>query len=625
MNPLGATLDGRGGCRFRVWAPLAQRVDVRLVAPVERVEPLQRSGHDYFEGVVEDVAAGARYVYRLDGKLERPDPASRSQPEGVHRPSEVVSDEFAWTDSSWHGRPWPTYLFYELHVGLYTAEGTLDAILPRLDELVELGVTAVELMPVAQFPGRRNWGYDGTYPFAVQNTYGGPLALKRLVDACHARGLAVVLDVVYNHLGPEGNYLWAYGPYFTDRYRTPWGHAVNFDGEGSDDVRRYFIENALQWIRDFHVDALRLDALHAIVDESARPFLEQLAEEVHGEALRLDRAVYLVAEVDRNDPKFVRGPELGGFGLDAQWNDDFHHGLHTLLTGERSGYYEDFGTLEQMALAFSQGYVYTGQRSSFRRRSHGRIPTGVARGRLVDFAQNHDQVGNRMLGERLTSLVDFERLKLAAVAVLLSPGTPLLFMGEEYGETAPFLYFVDHSDPGLIEAVRNGRREEFRRFGWAQEPPDPQSEKTFESSRPDPARARAGRHQVLRQLHRDLIALRRSDESFAVSTPAAVSVHAPERVIFVVRSTSNRQTLAAFHFGPGIVAVKLPPRGGRWRRLLDTSDGQWLGPGARGPVVLDLDHEASIAFQPWSAAVFETSLADVKPAAAAGAVAEPPP
>ena len=446
---LGAIPGENGRCCFRVWAPRAEKVEVRLVAPQERLLPLKKAEAGYFHGVLERVEPGARYFYRLDGTRERPDPASRFQPEGVHGPSQVIEPDFPWTDQGWCGLGLPAYVIYEIHVGAFTPAGTFEAVIPHLAELKELGITALELMPVAQFPGRRNWGYDGVFPYAVQNSYGGPAGLKRLVDACHRHGLAVILDVVYNHLGPEGNYLGDYGCYFTDRYRTPWGEAVNFDGPHSDEVRRFFIENALYWIGDCHIDALRLDALHAIFDQSPQPFLAELAEAVHAQAEGLNRRVHLMAESDLNDVRLIRPPELGGYGLDAHWNEDFHHALHTLLTGEQGGYYEDFGRLAQLAKAFREGFVYSGQYSPYRRRRHGSSSRGLPGQRFIVFAQNHDQVGNRLLGDRLTRLVSFEALKLAAGAMILSPFLPLLFMGEEYGEVAPFHYFISHSDPAV--------------------------------------------------------------------------------------------------------------------------------------------------------------------------------
>jgi maltooligosyltrehalose trehalohydrolase len=494
---LGATYLGEGRCRFLLWAPLAQTVEVHIVAPQERLIPLEKTLRGYYQAIVEAVEPGSLYIYRLDGQKERSDPASRYQPQDVHGPSQVVDTRFPWEDGGWFGRPWRDYIMYELHVGTFTAEGTFDTIIPYLDELKDLGITAIELMPVAQFPGSRNWGYDGVYPYAAQHTYGGPEGLQRLVNACHQQGLAVVLDVVYNHLGPEGNYLGDFGPYFTDRYKTPWGLALNFDGPQSDEVRRFFIENALYWITACHIDALRLDAVHAIVDHSAYPFLDELAAAVHEQAEWLNRRVHVIAESDLDDTRIIRPRELGGYRHDAQWNDGFHHALHTLLTGECDGYYRDFGKVAHLAKAFAEGYVYSGQFSVFRQRRHGNSSRLVPAHKFVVCAQNHDQVGNRMLGERLGQLVSFEGLKLAAGVVLLSPCIPLLFMGEEYGETAPFPYFMSHSDPELIEAVRQGRREEFAAFAWESEPPDPQGEAVFQHAKLNHSLRYEAHHAVL--------------------------------------------------------------------------------------------------------------------------------
>jgi maltooligosyltrehalose trehalohydrolase len=346
--PLGSNYLGDGRCGFRVWAPLAQKVDVHIVAPHDRLEPLKRDMRGYHQAIVDTVTPGSLYLYRLDGIKDRPDPASRHQPRGVHGPTEVIDSDFPWEDHWWTGLPLRDYLIYELHVGAYTPEGTFDAVIAHLDDLRDLGVTALNCMPVAQFAGTRNWGYDGVCPFAPQNSYGGPGGLKRLVNACHRAGMAVILDVVYNHLGPEGNYLSDFGSYFTERYRTPWGAAMNFDGPESDEVRWFFIHNALRWINEFHIDALRLDAVHAIVDFSAHPFLEELATLVHEHAERIGRRVYLIAESNLNDAKLIRPRELGGYDLDAQWNDDFHHALHALLTGEQTGYLGT-GTVQHLA------------------------------------------------------------------------------------------------------------------------------------------------------------------------------------------------------------------------------------------------------------------------------------
>lgn len=580
----GAVYLGNDRCRFTVWAPKADRVAVRLLTPQERSIRLERGEGGYHYGEAAGVAPGSRYLYILNDGLERPDPASRYQPEGVHGPSQLVDPRpFPWTDGGWFGPALPELIFYELHVGTFTPEGTFEAVVPHLAALRELGVTAVELMPVAQFPGGRNWGYDGVYPFAVQNTYGGPDGLRRLVDACHAHGLAVFLDVVYNHLGPEGNYLADFGPYFTQRYRTPWGYAVNFDGPDSDEVRRYFIENALYWVTDFHMDGLRLDAVHAITDKSALPFLEELTATVHRRAERLGRRIHVIAESDLNDDRLIRPRVLGGFGMDAQWNDDFHHALHSLLTGEQDGYYEDYGRLEQLARAYRSGFVYNGEYSSYRQRRHGRRTNCPAR-RFVVYAQNHDQVGNRPYGKRLSALTSFEGLKAAAAAVLFSPYLPLLFMGEEYGETAPFLYFTSHTDPQLIGAVREGRKEEFE-FDSAKWIPNPQAEETFRQSRLKLDLRDEGHHRILWKYYRELIALRRRIPALADLDRDRIEVtsYDVEQVLFIRRWTDDDEVCLALSFSEDRVAVDLPVPAGHWRKRLDSADERWLGDGAIVP------------------------------------------
>ena len=497
MRP-GARYLGNGASEFVVWAPLVKNMAVKVVSAPERLVPMERNESGYWTAMVSDLPPGTRYLYRLDNDRDRPDPASHFQPEGVHGPSEIVDHTtFPWQDTTWKGLPLPSMIMYELHIGTFTEEGTFDAAISRLAGLKELGINAIELMPVSQFPGSRNWGYDGVYPYAVQNTYGGPEGLKRFVDACHNRGIVVILDVVYNHIGPEGNYVWDFGPYFTDRYRTPWGRAINFDGAFSDEVRNYFINNALHWVREYHLDALRIDAIHGIFDFSAKHFLQELGEAVHLEAEALGRSVYVIPESDLNDVRVINPAEIGGYGLDAQWNDDFHHALHALITGELKGYYEDFGKVEQLEKSLREGFIYSGQYSCFRKRRHGNDSKERPAHQFVVFSQNHDQVGNRMLGDRISKLASFEALKLAAGLVILSPSLPLLFMGEEYGEDAPFLYFVSHEDMDLIEAVRTGRKEEFKPFSWEGEPPDPQSEETFRASKLDWQKRTQGHHHVL--------------------------------------------------------------------------------------------------------------------------------
>ncbi|MGD9364494.1 MAG: malto-oligosyltrehalose trehalohydrolase [Desulfobacteraceae bacterium] len=612
--PLGAAYLGDGRCRFMVWAPLAQAVEVRIVYPDERVARLKNTAKGYHHIVLNDVDPAARYLYRLyfdqtpEGPrkpAERPDPASRYQPDGVHGPSRVVTSAFDWQDGHWFGIPLSQYIIYELHVGTFSTAGTFDGVIAHLDRLAEIGITAVELMPVAQFPGNRNWGYDGTYPFAVQNSYGGPQSLKRLVDACHRKGLAVVLDVVYNHLGPEGNYLRDFGPYFTDVYRSPWGQAVNFDGSHSDEVRRFFIENALYWIGDCHIDALRIDAVHAILDFTARPFLEQLALEVHREAKRLNRRIYCIAESALNDTRVIRPRQLGGFGLDAQWNDDFHHALHSLLTGEKSGYYQDFGRLEDLAMSWREGFVYAGRYSGYRRRSHGNSSRTIPARQFVVFSQNHDQVGNRMQGERLARLVNFEQLKLAAGVVLLSPFIPLLFMGEEYGEVAPFQYFISHTDPDLVEDVRQGRRREFAAFGWQQDPPDPQDEATFLQAKLNHALCRKDHHQVLMRFHRELIRLRKANSCLAQLSKKRMHVFDDEQTMLlcVRRWSSIAEAWIIFHFGCGHQSISISMSAGPWIKALDSAEKQWQGPGSRVAAEIESKGEVTLIRPPYSVLV----------------------
>lgn len=606
---LGALSLGAGRCQFRVWAPHVERVEVHLVSPRERLVPLQKEERGYHAAVLDGVEPGSLYLYRLDKNVERPDPASRFQPEGVHGPSAVVDPVFAWQDRQWRGVPLEEYIIYELHVGTISPEGTFDAIIPHLDALRDLGITAIELMPVAQFSGTRNWGYDGVYPFAVQHSYGGPQGLKRLVSACHQRGLAVVLDVVYNHLGPEGNYVAEFGPYFTDRYRTPWGAAINFDGAGSNEVRRFFLENALTWVSEFHIDALRLDALHAILDLSARPFLQELATAVHEEAERIGRRVHLIAESDLNDATLIHQPEFGGYGLDAQWNDDFHHALHTLLTREQSGYYQDFGTLRHLVTALTDGYVYSGQYSRSRGRRHGNSSKSIPARKFIVCIQNHDQVGNRAFGERLSQLVGLDALKLAAGVVLLSPYIPLLFMGEEYGEPAPFPYFVSHSDPALIEAVRRGRREEFAAFGMQGEPPDPQDEATFLRARLDHSLREAGRHRILLAFYSALIRLRKTVPALARVSNDALAVTGDERrrVLTLRRWSGEDQVFMICHFGEADISMALPVPEGRWQKVLDSAEEEWQGKGSQVPAVLDSDGEVTLTLAPTSFVLFRRS------------------
>jgi maltooligosyltrehalose trehalohydrolase len=491
-----------------VWAPDPARV--HLVVGDCRIAML-RNDEGWWRADT-SLAPGTDYAFDLGDGVLLPDPRSPFQPTGVHGPSRTVDHgAFAWRDRGWRPPPLSSAVLYELHIGTFSRAGTFVGAIEHLSHLVSLGITHVELMPVHQFPGTRGWGYDGVGLYAPHAGYGGPEGLKQLVDACHGHGLAVILDVVYNHVGPAGNYLPRFGPYFTQRHETPWGSAANLDGPGSDEVRRFFCDNALGWLRDYHVDGLRIDAVHAFFDTSAVHFLEQLAEEVTALEAALGRHLVLIAESDLNDPRLVRSRDAGGFGLDAHWSDDIHHALHAALTGERHGYYVDFGTLHDVARALERAYVYDGRRSLFRRRRHGRSAAGLSGHRFVAYLQNHDQVGNRALGERSGRLMSHGRLKIGAALVLTSPFVPLLFQGEEWGASSPFEYFVDHDDPDLARAILEGRRQEFAAFGWRPDDiPDPQAPTTFERSRLDWNEREKTDHDDLLAWHRDLIALRRS-------------------------------------------------------------------------------------------------------------------
>jgi maltooligosyltrehalose trehalohydrolase len=526
---------------FRVWAPSCTRVDVLVDGRATRMTPRERG---WWEADA-DVSPGSRYGFRLDEGDVRPDPRSPSQPDGVDGLSQLVDhDAFPWTDGDWRGISLPGAVLYELHVGTFTDAGTFAAVADKLDHLVELGVDAVELMPVVEFSGDRGWGYDGVDLFAPHHRYGGPDGLKRLVDACHGRGIGVVIDVVYNHLGPAGNYLAEFGPYFSTRHRTNWGAAVNFDGPGSDEVRRFVVDNAAMWLRDYHADGLRLDAVHAIIDESARPVLEEFAEEVHTLAAHVRRPLFVIAESDRNDPRLVRSRDAGGFGVDAAWADEWHHALHAALTGERSGYYEDFGSLDQLAKALRQAWVYDGGWSPHRQRHHGRRPTGLGGSQFVVCTQNHDQVGNRAVGERSSALMSEGRLRIAAALLLGGPFTPMLFQGEEWAASAPFQYFTDHHDPDLGQAVSDGRRQEFAHFGWdPDEVPDPQDAATFEASKLSWAELGRPPHAAMFDWYRRLVALRRSRPELSDPRLDRVTVDVDERASTLVMTRGRIRLL----------------------------------------------------------------------------------
>jgi len=528
---------------WRVWASKARGVEL-ILDPAGRADrvAMEPEGRGYFVCKTATPAAGVRYAYSLDGGPARPDPASRWQPDGIETPSAVYfPDRYTWDEGGWAGVAREDLVFYELHVGTFTPEGTFDAVIPRIDALRDLGVTAVELMPVAQFPGVRSWGYDGVHPLAVQHSYGGPEAFQRLVQACHRKGMAVVLDVVLNHFGPEGNVLTEFGDYLTDRYKTDWGPALNYDGKGCDSVRALALQAVRTWVGDYRCDGLRFDAADQIYDRGPRHILSELAEAAHEAAARLGRRAHVFAETDLNDaPRFLGPPDRGGYGFDGHWNDDFHHALHVVLTGETNGYYADFADgPKALAKVFESVFVNNGTFSPFRGRRHGTPATDFAGDRFVAFGQNHDQVGNRLRSDRCAASVVPSAARLAAGVLLLAPRLPLLFMGEEYGEKNPFPFFCDFRRPDLIESVREGRKKEFAYFGWTEEPPDPFAGRTRDSAVlswawDDPRRG------GLRRLHRDLLRLRRE-------TPA-------------LRDFSHART--RLHGGPGPASVLEVTRGG---------------------------------------------------------------
>lgn len=613
---IGATPASADTVKFRVWAPYAKSVAVKLIDQDRVMVPMRRDDQGYFEAAVSGTAPRARYRYVLDGIKERPDPASRFQSDGVHGPSVVVDPTaFRWTDIGWKGKALDEFIIYELHVGTFTKDGTFEALVPHLSYLRDtVGITAIELMPVAEFPGRRNWGYDGVYPFAPQSSYGGPQGMKRLVDACHAAGLAVILDVVYNHLGPEGNYLSDFGPYFTDRYRTPWGAAINYDGPDSDEVRRYVVDNALYWVTEYHIDGLRLDAIHGIFDFSAQHVLKDIASAVHAQAEHLGRHVIVIAESDLNDTRVIDAPSVGGYGLDGQWNDDFHHALRVVVTGERKGYYQDFHGLADLATAVRDGFVYSARYSAHRRRRHGNSSRHCRPSQFVVFAQNHDQIGNRAVGDRLSTQLSWDALKAIRALVVLSPNIPLLFMGEEYGETAPFQYFIEHGDPDLVEAVRQGRRREFAHFGWQpEEIPDPQDSATFERSRLRRDTLNDRQAALLRWTNA-LIHLRKTVPSLGagdgMSHSHQVWTFEDEQVLVMHRRTrGNAGALVVCGFNTSPVTVRLCEPQGTWLRHLDSMD-KAFGGSDQGTIPTHLivsPQGTSVSIPTYGAAVFLAS------------------
>jgi maltooligosyltrehalose trehalohydrolase len=564
---------------FRVWAPRRRRVGVQLEG--RRALSLTAGKDGLFEGVTNRLPSGTRYRYLLDDDLARPDPASRHQPEGVHGASAIDDPgSFPWSDAGFRGHALGDLVIYELHVGTFSTAGTFEGVISHLPYLVDLGVTAIELMPIAEFPGSRNWGYDGVYLYAPQSTYGGPLGLRRLIDACHRHGLSVLLDVVYNHFGPEGNYVGDYGPYSTTRHRTLWGEALNFDGEDSAGVRRHVAANAAYWVRDYHIDGLRLDSIHDIHDDSPVHILKEVIMAAEMEAAQLGRPVHVMAESHDNDVRYVLPRDRGGFGFSAIWADDFHHALHTVVTGERGGYYLDFGRTDQLARAVSDGFVYQGEMAEYWGRKRGTASRDVPGEHFVFFTQNHDQIGNRARGDRLNALVPFEAVKLSAALLFVSPTVPLVFMGEEYGETAPFQFFTSFLDPILADAVRRGRTQEFARFAWQGTVPDPGDPGTFVRSRLSHSLRKAPQHRELLAYYQRWIELRKNHPALGTRGKADTSCElSPEGTILTVRrrGAAGERIMLVANLGASKGGWTSPGR--EWRVLLDSSAHEFAGPG----------------------------------------------
>jgi maltooligosyltrehalose trehalohydrolase len=591
----------KDGCHFRVWAPEKKTMSLHLLSGGRADIALQKDEFGYFSAFAKGVTAGDRYYYTPDDGKQYPDPCSQYQPEGVHGPSCIVAHSLHhWKDAAWTGTPLASLIFYEIHVGTFTAEGTFDAIIPRLDDLVTLGITAIELMPVAECPGDRNWGYDGVFLFAVQHNYGGPDGLKRLVDACHRKGIAVFLDVVYNHLGAEGNGLDAFGPYFSTTYVTPWGKALNLDGAWSDGVRNYLLSNVLYWASQYHLDGLRFDAVHEIYDRNARTIWDDLNTAVRNWTVQSGRSFHLIAESDANDPRTVQPAGSGGRGFHAQWLDDFHHALYVLLDSEARRHYGDYGELRQLAKAYTEGFVYSGEYSPFRRRSHGVPSTGLSGEQFVVFNQNHDLPGNRPDGARLSALMDTDRLKLAAAAVLLSPYLPLLFMGEEYGDTTPFYFFSDYRQPQVAAAGRDQRHQQFADFNWDSDAPDPQLPATFLDCILKWGQRHEPGHRDLLEWHRKLIALRKSHPlltDLSKKYLRADLLATTGLAIFRYSADLRLQLLTLFNFSAAALSTVIPcySRGPEtWKKILSSA-----------PTPEHFLPGKPIELPPWSATVYE--------------------
>jgi maltooligosyltrehalose trehalohydrolase len=568
-----------GQARIVLWAPQAEKVELFIVSQNAYLS-LQSDKRGYWRLQTDALKPGDHYFFRLNGGKQLPDPVSMSQPDGIYGPSQAVDlKNYKWTDTHWTNIPLQDYIMYEVHTGTFTPEGNFASMEQKLDYLVDLGITAIEIMPVSQFAGERNWGYDGVFPFCVQNTYGSAAGLQQLVDACHQKGLAVILDVVYNHVGPEGNNLGEFGPYFTEKYNTPWGNAINFDDAWCDGVRQYYVENALMWFRDFHIDALRLDAVHAIKDFSPVHILKEISQKVDLLEAQTGRKHYLIAELDLNDDRYITPAEQGGYGMDGQWIDEFHHALRVSSGQEKIGYYSDFNGVTSLGKAYTDAYVFDGQYSEHRKKVFGAKVSSTDGKQFVVFSQNHDHVGNRMLGERTSELVSPEMLKLLAGAVLASPYLPMLFMGEEYAETNRFQYFISHTDSELVQAVREGRKSEFADFHTNEQVPDPASTKTFDNSKLQWDLLAEDRHKTMFDFYKALIALRKSCGPLKNLNRehVQVQVDANQQTLILFRSYQQQEVMCLMNFSNQVRHVNADRDGKEWTKLLSSSDRHWGG------------------------------------------------
>ena len=600
QKTLGVNFIAPDEANVLLWAPPAKTA--ALVLADQKTIPLNREEYGYWKLSTKELMPGDSYQFLLDGNKLLPDPASLSQPGGVHGPSSAFDvKDFKWTDEHWENPALEKYLIYEIHTGTFSFEGSFAAIEQKLDHLIALGVTAIEIMPVGQFAGGRNWGYDGVFPFAVQNSYGGPLGLMQLVNTCHQKNIAVILDVVYNHIGPEGNYLPEFAPYFTDKYKTPWGNAINFDDEWCDQVRQYYIENALMWFRDFHIDALRLDAVHAIKDFSPVHILREIKENADQLMELTGKKHYMMVELDLNDTRFINPLKEEGFGMDSQWIDEFHHALRVTAGGDRNGYYADFTGIGQLAKSYRDAYVFDGIYSAHRKKTFGIKAEDNPGRQFIVFSQNHDQVGNRMLGERSSRLFNFEMQKLLAGAVMVSPFIPLLFMGEEWSAQSPFLYFVSHTDPELIEAVRKGRKQEFTAFHTEGEAPDPVAEDTYNRSKLPWNSIDEDGSQKMLNYYKKLIALRKELPALHCleRKQLETTVNEDKQTLLLHRWFDKQHVCCVMNFSGEQRKITLPVNY-EWKKVLDSADEEFNGPGqleeSRQPLTMFLQPQSLIIY-----------------------------